>query len=292
MLPRRGRSCRPELPPERSKTHGRSRQEARVPEEAVSPRALRREEPRPGREGPRRIEWAGARRCRCCTRSASASRSRSRSRACAWRRACTSPRRPRTSRSRCKAGGADVVLCASNPLSTQDDVAAALVASTASASSPSRARTTRPTTGTSTRRSSTGRTSPWTTARTWSAVHPQRAHGAAAGRASAAPRRPPPASSASARWPRDGVLGYPIVAVNDARHQAHLRQPLRHRPVDLDGIIRATNRLLAGSIFVVAGYGWCGRGVAHARQGHGRRRGGHRDRPAQGARGGDGRLPR
>ena len=64
-------------------------------------------------------------------------------------------------------GGAELVLCASNPLSTQDDVAAALVASTASRPSPSRARTTRPTTGTSTRRSSTARRSRWTTAPTW-----------------------------------------------------------------------------------------------------------------------------
>ena len=56
-----------------------------------------------------------------------------------------------------KAGGADVVLCASNPLSTQDDVAAALVEPTRSRPTPSRARTTTRTTPTSTRRSTTGR---------------------------------------------------------------------------------------------------------------------------------------
>ncbi len=45
----------------------------------------------------------------------------------AWRRACTSPRRPPTCMRTLKAGGAKVFLCASNPLSTQDDTAAALV---------------------------------------------------------------------------------------------------------------------------------------------------------------------
>ena len=65
-----------------------------------------------------------------------------------------------------KAGGADVVLCASNPLSTQDDVAAALVEDTTSRASPSRARITTRTTRTSRRRSITSRTSRWTTAPT------------------------------------------------------------------------------------------------------------------------------
>ena len=64
-------------------------------------------------------------------------------------------------------GGAQAALCATNPLSTQDDVAAALASSTASPPSPSRARTTRPTISTSTRRWSTSRTSRWMTAPTW-----------------------------------------------------------------------------------------------------------------------------
>ena len=58
----------------------------------------------------------------------------------------------------------------------------------------------------------------------------------------------------------------------------------------LDGIIRATNILLAGSTFVVGGYGWCGEG-SPSRAGHGRQRDRHRGRPDCGARGGDGRLP-
>ena len=68
-----------------------------------------------------------------------------------------------------KAGGADLLLCASNPLSTQDDVAASLVKDSASPSTPSRARTSTATTATSPRRSRTSRTSRWTTAPTWSA---------------------------------------------------------------------------------------------------------------------------
>ena len=60
----------------------------------------------------------------------------------------------------------------------------------------------------------------------------------------------------------------------------------------IDGIIRATNVLLAGKRFVVAGYGWCGRGVAMRARGHGRARDRHRDRPDARARGGDGRLSR
>ena len=58
----------------------------------------------------------------------------------------------------------------------------------------------------------------------------------------------------------------------------------------LDGIIRATNVLLAGKRFVVAGYGWFGRGVAMRAQGHGRARDRHRGRSDARARGRDGRL--
>jgi len=64
-------------------------------------------------------------------------------------------------------GGADVVLCASNPLSTQDDVAASLVRDHNIPVFPSRARITTPTTPTSSRPSITSRTSPWTTAPIW-----------------------------------------------------------------------------------------------------------------------------
>ncbi|KMY67290.1 S-adenosyl-L-homocysteine hydrolase [Desulfocarbo indianensis] len=60
----------------------------------------------------------------------------------------------------------------------------------------------------------------------------------------------------------DGVLGYPIVAVNDAGTKHLFDNRYGTGQSTIDGMIRATNRLLAGSTFVVCGYGWCGRGVA------------------------------
>lgn len=59
-----------------------------------------------------------------------------------------------------------------------------------------------------------------------------------------------------------GVLQYPIVAVNDADTKHLFDNRYGTGQSTVDGIIRATNRLLAGSNFVVSGYGWCGRGVA------------------------------
>jgi adenosylhomocysteinase len=59
-----------------------------------------------------------------------------------------------------------------------------------------------------------------------------------------------------------GVLKYPIIAVNDAKTKYLFDNRYGTGQSTLDGIIRATNRLLAGSTFVVCGYGWCGRGVA------------------------------
>src|ERR1700758_854522 len=58
---------------------------------------------------------------------------------------------------------------------------------------------------------------------------------------------------------KDGVLKYPIVAVNDADTKHMFDNRYGTGQSTLDGIIRATNFLLAGSKFVVAGYGWCGR---------------------------------
>jgi adenosylhomocysteinase len=59
-----------------------------------------------------------------------------------------------------------------------------------------------------------------------------------------------------------GVLQYPIIAVNDADTKHLFDNRYGTGQSTVDGIIRATNRLLAGSNFVVCGYGWCGRGVA------------------------------
>jgi len=70
---------------------------------------------------------------------------------------------------------------------------------------------------------------------------------------------------------RDGVLKFPIISVNDADTKHLFDNRYGTGQSTVDGIIRATNRLLAGSTFVVSGYGWCGRGVAMRAKGHGAR---------------------
>jgi adenosylhomocysteinase len=69
----------------------------------------------------------------------------------------------------------------------------------------------------------------------------------------------------------DGVLGYPIIAVNDADTKHLFDNRYGTGQSTLDGIVRATNILLAGSTFVVCGYGWVGRGVALRARGAGAR---------------------
>jgi adenosylhomocysteinase len=66
-----------------------------------------------------------------------------------------------------------------------------------------------------------------------------------------------------------GVLQFPVVSVNDADTKHLFDNRYGTGQSTVDGIIRATNRLLAGSTFVVSGYGWCGRGVATKAKGHG-----------------------
>ncbi len=70
---------------------------------------------------------------------------------------------------------------------------------------------------------------------------------------------------------RDGLLRYPIVAVNDALTKHMFDNRYGTGQSTLDGILRATNLLLAGSTVVVVGYGWCGRGVASRARGLGAR---------------------
>jgi adenosylhomocysteinase len=67
----------------------------------------------------------------------------------------------------------------------------------------------------------------------------------------------------------DGVLKYPIVAVNEAMTKHFFDNRYGTGQSTLDGIIRATNLLLAGRTLVVCGYGWCGRGVASRARGMG-----------------------
>ena len=68
---------------------------------------------------------------------------------------------------------------------------------------------------------------------------------------------------------RDGVLKFPVIAVNDAQTKHFFDNRYGTGQSTLDGVIRATNTLLAGRRIVVAGYGWCGKGVALRARGHG-----------------------
>jgi len=69
----------------------------------------------------------------------------------------------------------------------------------------------------------------------------------------------------------DGVLRFPVIAVNDSMTKHLFDNRYGTGQSTLDGVVRATNLLLAGSTVVVAGYGWCGRGVAMRARGAGAR---------------------
>ncbi len=167
-----------------------------------------------------------------------------------------------------KAGGADVRLCASNPLSTQDDVAAALVAhydvpvfAIKGEDNETYYRHIH----------QAIEHKPQLTmddgADTVGVLHKERAdllEGIIGGteetttgvirlRAMAA----------------DGVLGYPIIAVNDATTKHFFDNRYGTGQSTIDGILRATNVLIAGKTVVVAGYGWCSRGIAMRAEGLG-----------------------
>src|SRR5262247_62942 len=167
-----------------------------------------------------------------------------------------------------KAGGADVVLCASNPLSTQDDVAAALVEEYGvgvfaikgedndtyyrhiEAAVDHRPHLTMDDGADvigvlhSARREQLGDVIAGTEETTTGVIRLKALE-------------------------RDGKLGFPVIAVNEARTKHLFDNRYGTGQSTIDGIIRATNVLLAGKSVVVAGYGWCGRGVAMRAKGLG-----------------------
>ncbi len=69
----------------------------------------------------------------------------------------------------------------------------------------------------------------------------------------------------------DGALKYPVIAVNDAETKHFFDNRYGTGQSTIDGIVRATNVLLAGRVFVVGGYGWCSRGIANRARGMGSR---------------------
>ena len=68
-----------------------------------------------------------------------------------------------------------------------------------------------------------------------------------------------------------GILLFPVIAVNDSNTKHFFDNRYGTGQSTIDGFLRATNRLMAGSVFVVCGYGWCGRGVAMRARGMGAR---------------------
>jgi adenosylhomocysteinase len=169
-----------------------------------------------------------------------------------------------------KAGGAQVALCASNPLSTQDDVAASLVVND---EIPVFAIKGEDNETYYQHIQSALNISPQLTmddgADVVSVLHSQREElldGVIGGTEETTTGVIRLRSMAN-----DGVLRYPIIAVNDADTKHLFDNRYGTGQSTIDGIIRATNRLIAGSVFVVVGYGWCGRGVAMRAQGMGAR---------------------
>jgi adenosylhomocysteinase len=166
------------------------------------------------------------------------------------------------------AGGAELALCASNPLSTQDDVAAALVVefgiSTYAIKGEDRDTYYR-------HIQSVIDFHPQITmddgADVVGLLHTERAD-AAAGVIGGTEETTTGVIRLKS-MERDGVLRYPIVAVNEAQTKHMFDNRYGTGQSTLDGIIRATNRMIAGKIVVIAGYGWCGRGVALRAKGHG-----------------------
>ncbi len=167
-----------------------------------------------------------------------------------------------------KAGGADIVLCASNPLSTQDDVAASLVAhynipvfavkgednktyyDHISAALNSR---------------------PMITmddgADLVSTIHSDRKDlikGVIGGT-----EETTTGVIRLKSMGEKGVLMFPVISVNDAETKHFFDNRYGTGQSTVDGVLRATNRLIAGSVFVIAGYGWCGRGIAMRAKGLG-----------------------
>src|SRR5438270_12437754 len=167
-----------------------------------------------------------------------------------------------------KAGGADVVLCASNPLSTQDDVAAALVDEYDISVFAIK-----------------GEDNDTYYSHIEAAVDhkPQLTmddgadvigvlHSARREQLTDIIAGTEETTTGVIRLKaleRDGKLGFPIIAVNEALTKHMFDNRYGTGQSTIDGIVRATNVLLAGRTFVIAGYGWCGRGVAMRAKGMG-----------------------
>jgi adenosylhomocysteinase len=160
-----------------------------------------------------------------------------------------------------KVGGADVVVCASNPLSTQDDVSSSLVADFEIPAFAIKGEDNK---------------TYYQHIKSALAHQPQITMDDGADLVSTLHKERPDLVSGMIggteetttgvirlrAMASDGVLPYPIVAVNDAMTKHLFDNRYGTGQSTIDGIVRATNILLAGRTIVVAGYGWCSRGIA------------------------------
>src|SRR5690349_5518171 len=167
-----------------------------------------------------------------------------------------------------QAGGAEVTACASNPLSTQDDVAASLVAHSGMATFSIKGENEK---------------TYYQHIKETLSTNPQLTmddgadlvsvlHKGEAGDIKQVIGGTEETTTGVVRlrsMQKDKVLKYPIVAVNEAMTKHFFDNRYGTGQSTLDGIIRATNLLLAGRTLVVCGYGWCGRGVASRARGMG-----------------------
>lgn len=167
-----------------------------------------------------------------------------------------------------KAGGAEVTLCASNPLSTQDDTAAALVQHFGI---PVYAIKGENTQTYYEHVDAVIDTLPQITmddgADVVGRIHETRTD--ALETIIGGTEETTTGVIRLAAMAKQGALKYPIIAVNEAKTKHFFDNRYGTGQSTLDGIIRATNRLLAGRTLVVSGYGWCGRGVAMRGRGMG-----------------------
>ena len=169
-----------------------------------------------------------------------------------------------------KAGGAEVVLCASNPLSTQDDVAASLVVHDRIPIYAIKGE------DTETYYQHIDEAVNFKPAITMddgadlvSRLHAEDANPSYVESVLAGTEETTTGVIRLKSMASEGVLRYPIIAVNDAKTKHFFDNRYGTGQSTLDGIIRATNLLIAGTTVVVAGYGWCGRGFADRARGLG-----------------------
>jgi adenosylhomocysteinase len=167
-----------------------------------------------------------------------------------------------------QAGGAEVALAASNPLSTQDDVAAALVTEFGIATHARRGEDR----DTYYRHlNSIADTHPTITMDDGcdlvSLLHQDRADQVK--EVLAGTEETTTGVIRLRAMAADDALGYPVIAVNEAQTKHLFDNRYGTGQSTLDGILRATNLLIAGRNVVVAGYGWVGRGIASRMSGHG-----------------------